>query len=241
MSKMVGGVVTKTRKLPVIILADVSTSMNDKLDPHSSLNDNTKPVTTKIDALNRSIRELIAASRKLPTSPGEIHFAVITFGNGEANQVMALTRAADAEWPDIGANGDTPLGAALTVLVDMLESPTLFTNRDFRPIVMLSSDGGPNDNWQAPLERLNKSKRAKQPDRLAAAIGTGADREMLKEFVSPAIASATTSGAIFDAGSEVDMVLLFKAVSWLAGSRSRALNPDDAPKIKRTNPDALAR
>jgi uncharacterized protein YegL len=231
MSKLIKGAVLDPRKLPVIVLADVSESMNWKLDDG----------TTKIQALNRSIRELISASRKLPTSPGEIHFAVITFGNGQANQVMPLARAADAEWPDVAATGDTPLGAALTMLVDMLEKPGLFTKRDFRPIIVLSSDGDPNDDWKVPLERLNTSTRGKQLDRLAAAIGPDADRVMLQTFVQPAIDDPKTSGAVYNAGSEVDMVLLFKAASWLASTRSKAANPDGAPKIARTDPNALAR
>jgi uncharacterized protein YegL len=193
------------RKRPVILVADASASMSDEIEPG----------ITKTELLNRSTRKFIAACRELPGTPWPIHFTAITFGNDEAHLVMPLTHLADVEWPEVAAIGNRPIGAAFTLLAAMLEDRAVFGYRDYRPLVILTTNGDADDDWRAPLDQLNTSSLGRRVNRLAAAIGNDADLDMLKAFVDPAIASPQSWGALFDGGSGTDIPLLFKAALWL--------------------------
>lgn len=47
------------------------------------------------------------------------------------------------------------------------------------------SDGQPNDDFEAGLERLNSEPRAKKAVRVAIAIGKDADADVLRQFTGP--------------------------------------------------------
>src|SRR4051794_20547853 len=85
------------RPLPVIVLADVSGSMAGE---------------GKIEALNKSLREMIAGFASEEDFRAEIHLAVIAFG-GQAWVHIPLQPARQVQWQDMQADGGTPMGAGL--------------------------------------------------------------------------------------------------------------------------------
>ena len=94
MSELKDFAVNKPRPLPVVLLADVSGSM---------------AAEGKIDAMNQSVKEMVATFANEDDLRAEIHVCVITFG-GEAKTLIPLQPASSVEWTDMTASGFTPLG-----------------------------------------------------------------------------------------------------------------------------------
>ncbi len=171
-------VCTQSRPLPVIILADNSGSMYDD---------------GKLDSLKHALINMIKSFKGMSTScfEAEIYVSVISFGNDAAPMVIepkSASEIADNESllnaiNKMEACGNTPLGLALTQLVNMLEHRESYPSRAYRPFLILASDGMPNDEWEKPLERLLTSERGKKATRLALSIGADADNDMLEKFI----------------------------------------------------------
>ena len=86
------------KRLPVIILADISGSMS---------------VDGKIETLNRAIAEMIASFAQEEDVRAEIHVAVVTFGKGGAKIHLPLQVASQIQWTDMEAVGSqTQAGSA---------------------------------------------------------------------------------------------------------------------------------
>jgi uncharacterized protein YegL len=139
---------------------------------------------------------------------------VITFG-GIARMHHPLTPACDLVWQDMVADGMTPLGQALTIASDVLEDRTQLPNRSAKPVLVLVSDGLPNDAWKEPLNHLLNAPRASKATRFSVAIGNDVDEEamsVLEQFASAGCES------VFRAGNAHRIVQFF---DWLTMSVSQ--------------------
>lgn len=206
----------QSRPLPVIILADVSGSMNE---------------IGKLDSLKHALNNMISSFKDASSSSleAEIYVSIITFGNQAANIILEPQSASEiAKDPSkmnvinkMQAIGNTPLGKALTSLVDLLENREIYPSRAYRPFIVLASDGKPNDLWQQPLDRLLNSERSKKANRLALAIGTDADESMLKKFVN------NEEMPIFKASNAIEIQKFFKCVTMSAIKSSQSAKPGE--------------
>lgn len=192
-------VTTTPRQLPVLILADVSGSMFHE---------------GKIETLNRSVGEMVRSFAVLDEATYQIAVGVITFG-GIAQLHHRLTPACDLIWQDMMADGMTPLGQALTIAGDVLEDRTQLPSRSAKPVLVLISDGLPNDDWEEPLNRLLSAPRASKATRFSVAIGNDVDEEAMS--VLERFASAGREG-VFRAGNAHRIVQFF---DWLTMSVSQ--------------------
>jgi uncharacterized protein YegL len=205
------------RPLPVILLADVSGSM---------------AADGKIEALNQSVREMLATFASSDDLRAEIHVAIITFG-GDARVHTLLQPAAAVQWTDMAANGGTPMGQAMAMAADLVEDRDKIPGRAYRPTVVLISDGQPTDAWQAGLDRIAKQGRAQKADRMALALGGDADIEMMKRFL------ADDKKQVFVAADARRIRDFFQFVTMSVTARSRSANPNDIPEMQ--NPFDLDR
>ncbi len=163
-----GFVMPEARKLPVFLLLDVSTSMGRD---------------SKMDELNRSVREMIDTFRKEQLVQVEICVSIITFGT-EVKVHTELAPAKDINYTDMTAKGMTYMGRALDVAYDMIEDRTKVPKNAYRPIVVLVSDGAPNDDhWEDKLIKFTTTGRSSKCDRWSLAIGKDADVSMMKRFL----------------------------------------------------------
>ena len=163
-----GFVMPEARMLPVILLLDVSTSM---------ARDN------KIEELNKSVREMIDSFQKEQIVQAELCVSVITFGS-EVKVHTELTPAREVCYTDMVAKGMTYMGRALDVAYDMIEDKTKVPKNAFRPVVVLVSDGAPNDDhWEDKLAKFTTTGRSSKCDRWSLAIGADADVAMMKRFL----------------------------------------------------------
>lgn len=163
-----GFVMPKAKMLPVILLLDVSGSMS---------------YDAKMDELNSSVREMIESFKEEQIVQAEIYVSVISFGS-EIKVHTELTAAKDIVYEDMKASGMTYMGRALDVAYDMIEDKNKVPNNAYRPVVVLVSDGAPNDeNWERKLERFTTEGRSSKCDRWSLAIGADADVDMMKKFL----------------------------------------------------------
>src|SRR5258708_3062706 len=104
-----------TRRLPVYILADCSSSM----------------AGDKLEAVKTGIRTLHATLMGEPAAVESAYISVITF-DSSANQLVPLTELSQFHPPDLQASGITAFGAALRLLIDCMDKEVRKTTKDVK-------------------------------------------------------------------------------------------------------------
>lgn len=204
--------VATARPLPVIILADVSGSMLEN---------------NNIGALNAALKDFLSTLSQESRLNAEIHVSIITFGGAKAEVHVPLTPAWQVnQTNDLVALGGTPMGGAFELAVEMIENKEIIPSRAYKPTIVLISDGIPTDNWESSFNKLKNSDRAQKASRMAMAIGTGADKNMLKAFVNDLEASE-----VFEAHNAKEIHRFFRAVSMSVSSRSQSNTPNQLPTV----------
>jgi len=203
--------VAKARALPVIILADTSGSMS---------------VDGKISSLNEAIQNMVSTFKQESARQAEIQVGLITFGGDNAEMHTPLVKALDIESMDpLSATGRTPMGHAFELATKLLEDKELITSRDYRPVVILLSDGIPTDSWKSGLESLCNSERGQKASRFAMAIGAEANIDVLEAF------NNDLEAPVFKAHEARDIHRFFRAVTMSVTARSQSQTPNDLTPI----------
>ena len=159
--------------LPIIYVLDTSGSMSG--DRIAAVN----------SAMNETMEVLKDVSKNNPTA--ELKIGVLQFASG-ASWITdkGLVFMDDFYWNDLKAGGLTDLGVALEEL-DKKLSRSAFLNSSVGykvPVIIFMSDGGPTDDYEAALKKVNANNRWFQAAiKIAIAVGDGADREVLAKIV----------------------------------------------------------
>ncbi len=134
-------------RCPCILLLDVSGSMSGR--PINELN---AGLVTFRD-------ELLAD----PLALKRVELGIVTFGPVHVEQ--PFTSAANFFPPILFAQGDTPMGAAITKALDMVEERKREYRANgisyYRPWIFLITDGAPTDEWQAAANKVFRGKKIK--------------------------------------------------------------------------------
>jgi uncharacterized protein YegL len=227
---------SKSKPLPVLLLLDVSASMNEVISGsfegtgHTFVADGQtwESVTggeTRIEVLNQAVKEMIASFAREEQLDHEILVSVITFG--ETTRVhLPPTKASQVEWTALTADGQTPLGEAIAAAKQLIEDKETTPSRAYRPVVVLVSDGKPTDQWKANLESFVGTGRSTKCDRMALSIGAGADEDMLRKFI------AGTPNPVFHAVDAEQIRETFKRVTMSVTVRSRSKDPNQVPQLE---------
>lgn len=203
--------VAKARALPVIILADTSGSMS---------------VKGKDEALNEAIQNMVSTFKQESARQAEIHVGLITFGGESAEMHLPLAKASEIEaMKPLDAFGRTPMGHAFELATEVLEDKEIITSRDYRPVLILLSDGIPTDSWQAGLERLTNSERGQKASRFAMAIGAEANIDVLEAF------NNDLEAPVFKGNDARDIHRFFRAVTMSVTARSQSRTPNELAPI----------
>lgn len=204
--------VQTARPLPIIVMADTSASMS---------------VEGKIEALNKGLKDMIRSLAGESRLRAEIQVSVITFGGNQAAVNLPLTPAHQLTgFTPLTAEGMTPLGGALTLLFDMIEDKDCIPSRAYKPVIILVSDGYPNDEWQGPFQRLDKGERSSKATRFAMAIGADADEDMLSAFAND------PEAPLFRAENASDIHRFFRAVTMSVSARSQSATPNQSTPLQ---------
>jgi len=117
-----------------------------------------------------------------------VETSVITFGGTVATK-MPFTPCAGGEGvavPELYAGGHTPMGEALDRAVDALDRQTSTYRKAgvpfYKPWLVLMTDGGPNDDWQAPAARIRDLSDRRKIVFLGVGIGDGVDMQTLTQI-----------------------------------------------------------
>ncbi|QFJ55276.1 vWA domain-containing protein [Pseudobutyrivibrio xylanivorans] len=196
----------EVKKLPVILLLDVSGSMQG----------------AKIDSLYNATCDMIDTFVGAQLKEQSIDVAIITFGNEIKlhTPYTPVKELQDKGLEQFKAEGMTPMGTAIQMAKDMIDDKSVTPSRIYRPAVVLVSDGEPNDEWRGPMAMFINDGRSAKCQRFAVAIGDQADRTVLETFTE-------NPDNVFFAANASDLADCFKTVSMSV--TSTATKPD-APK-----------
>jgi uncharacterized protein YegL len=199
--------VAAAKPLPVIVLADVSGSMGE---------------AGKITALNAAIADMIRTFAHESRVRAEIQVGIIAFGDKTASFVLPLTSVGKiADIPTLVVTpGNTPMGQAFALARQTIEDKEAIPSRAYRPVLILVSDGQPNDEWELPFEELCKSERCQKTSRYALAIGNDADEEMLRKFAN------NPEAPLFMTHEASDIHRFFRAVTMSVTTRTAGTDPN---------------
>ena len=202
---------SEARCMPVILLLDTSGSMS---------------ADGNINVLNNAVREMLQDFAAQDTGNSVIKVAIFAFGP-DARKILPLSAAHEAldTYEDMAARGGTPLGGALNLAKTMIEDKTIISSRDYRPTVVLVSDGEPNDNWKPALNDFISNGRSAKCSRLSMGIGalTRDAQVMLEQF-------AGDSESVFSARDSRDIKNFFKTVTISTISRTISSTPAAATR-----------
>ena len=136
--------VEEPKSIPVVLLLDTSTSMQGN----------------SITELNKAVELMIAEFKKAETLETFIKLSIITFGDKGVQLHTPLTEVSRINFEALKPGGNTPMGTALRMAKEMIEDKSIFKGRDYRPAVILLSDGEPNDDWKNPLDDFVSNGRS---------------------------------------------------------------------------------
>ncbi len=154
-------------RCPVVLLLDTSGSMSGA--PIAELNDGIAVFKQEI------MSDELAAKR--------VEVAIVTFG---PVSIAAEFQTMDAFYPpNLSASGDTPMGAAVTRALSMLEDRKAEYRAHgisfYRPWVFLITDGAPTDSWATAAAGAREGESARKFAFFAVGV-QGADVGVLSQF-----------------------------------------------------------
>jgi uncharacterized protein YegL len=159
-------------RCPCLLLLDTSGSMNGR----------------PIDQLNEGLRVFKEELSSDAMAMQRVEVAVMTFG---PVQVLSDFQTADLfQAPTLSATGDTPMGAAISQGLEMLEArKTVYKQAGvgyYRPWVFLITDGTPTDSWQQAADSVHAGDNPQRKAFSFFAVGVeGADMGKLASICSP--------------------------------------------------------
>ena len=154
-------------RCPCVLLLDVSGSMSGR--PLDELN---AGLTVFKDELSA---DTLAMKR--------VEIGIVTFGPVKVE--TPFTSASTFYPPNLQSQGDTPMGAAITQALNMVED----RKRDYRangisyyrPWVFLITDGAPTDSWQSAAAAIREGEASKKFAFFAIGV-KGADIDKLRQI-----------------------------------------------------------
>lgn len=142
---------------------------------------------SKIGSVNDAIEHVLPMLGEISDEnpDAEIRVAALEFSTGTRWLYDEPKLAGDFIWQPVKAEGLTSLGEACQELNKKLSRNGGFMSSPsgcFAPAIILLSDGGPTDNFEAGLKALQTNSWYKNAIKVAIAIGDDADKDVLKEF-----------------------------------------------------------
>jgi uncharacterized protein YegL len=135
-------------RCPCVLLLDVSASMDGQ--PIAQLNLGLRAYQQDL------VADTLAAQR--------VEVAIVTFG-GRVEVAQPFVGASAFIAPILRADGDTPMGAAIRLGLDLVAQRKAAYKQSglhyFRPWVFLITDGAPTDAWQPAAQLVRDGEAAK--------------------------------------------------------------------------------
>jgi uncharacterized protein YegL len=159
-------------RCPCVLLLDTSGSMSGQ-----AINE----LNEGLVVLQNELQQDSLASRR-------VEVAIVTFGNGGVQVRQEFVTAGQFYAPSLVAEGNTPMGGAITIALDMLRHRKNAYKEAgvqyYRPWLFLITDGAPTDTWQSSARRLHQEVNANGLAFFAVGV-EGADMEKLGQIAPP--------------------------------------------------------
>lgn len=156
-------------RCPCLLLLDTSVSMSGR----------------RIDELNAG---LIAFKDELMSdslAAKRVEVAVIGFG--PVQTISDFVTADMFQPPHLAVQGDTPMGAAITLGIDMVKKRKEIYKANgvsyYRPWIFLITDGGPTDSWQHAATLVREGEQSKALQFYAVGV-EGANMDVLEKIAT---------------------------------------------------------
>lgn len=154
-------------RCPCLLLLDVSTSMNGRA------------IQELNDGLASFREELVSDSLAMQ----RVDVGIVTFGPAQVHTPFTTAGAFIA--PTLHANGDTPIGEAIRLGLNMLEQRKAeYRNAGivhYRPWVFMITDGAPTDEWMTAAAAIRESEASKKLAFFAVGVA-GARMDILSQI-----------------------------------------------------------
>lgn len=198
------------RPLHVVFVLDVSGSMAED---------------GKIEALNAAVAgtlpHLVELAERNPFA--EMLVRAIVFSDGARWHLADPVPVEEVIWRQVSAGGFTDLGAALSLLSESLAVPPM-PERALPPVLVLISDGRPTDDVEAGLARLLTTPWGRRAVRLAVAVGSDVDLDVLQDFIDdPHVAPFTAR--------DPEQLAYLVRFATVAASRLATATPGSGPEV----------
>ena len=142
-----------------------------------------------IDALNQAMRSFKEQCMKDDALCRGLDVAVVGFST-KVTVLQEFTPITHMATPVLEAGGQTSMGAALTVAMDLLERRKAQYKElgvpYHRPWIFMISDGAPNDDYSAAFQKVNEQQHKKKLELWAVGV-PGYDREILTSITKRVI------------------------------------------------------
>lgn len=156
-------------RLPVCICVDASYSMRFQ---------------RRMQQANAGIRRFIKEISDDDYAADSVELSIVSFGGNEARVEQKFQLASKITYQDIEPNGNTPLGAAVQIALDLIESRLKqYENHGitrYKPWLIIIGDGAASDDIRKAVSRiidLQKERRIK-----VLCIGLGDEANNLSEL-----------------------------------------------------------
>ncbi|RYD78141.1 MAG: VWA domain-containing protein, partial [Verrucomicrobiaceae bacterium] len=160
---------TRMRRLPVYLLLDCSESM----------------IGEGLQGMQQGMETMLRTLRSDPHALETVWLSCITFDR-EARLVFPLTELTEVQPPTLQVRPGTALGAALNLCADRIQKEVRKTTPqhkgDWRPLIILLTDGQPTDDWSSALLRLGQAVKPRPANIYAIGCGEDVDVSGLREL-----------------------------------------------------------
>lgn len=157
------------RRLPVYLLLDCSESM----------------IGEGLRGVQQGVETMLRTLRADPHALETVWLSCITFDR-EAKLLFPLTELIEVQPPQLRVRPGTALGAALNLCADRIQTEVRKTTPqqkgDWRPLIILLTDGQPTDNWSGAIQRLGQSVKPRPANIYAIGCGEDVDVSSLREL-----------------------------------------------------------
>ncbi len=140
---------------------------------------------SKMDSLNKVMGDILPELIGVGEAGTDVKIAVMSFASGfEWITEEPVLIEQYQQWQNLTAEGVTDLGEACSELASklsrhgFLKAPSL----SYAPVIFLMTDGYPTDNYRKGIEALKSNRWFQYGLKIALAIGSNVDMEVLKEF-----------------------------------------------------------
>jgi uncharacterized protein YegL len=138
---------------------------------------------TAIEDMTRGVDAMVEYLRNDPQALETAWLSVLTFSR-DARQIVPLTELLDFRLPRLSVRTGTALGAGLRLLMQCLQREVVRTTAtvkgDYKPLVVLLTDGQPTDNWEPVADQIRAQRSPSVANIYAIGCGPDVDTDVLR-------------------------------------------------------------